>query len=53
LELYHAWQATAIPEVDQATRVMLQMVEPGNGSGGGCSSDYFLTSFSLSDALLT
>jgi len=37
----------------QATRVLLQMIEPWNGTARGCAADNFFTSFTLADALLT
>jgi len=47
LELYTSKQ------IDQATRVVLEMIEPWNGTGRGYTADNFFTSFTLADALLT
>jgi len=52
LELYTNKQGRT-PEVDQATRVVLQMIEPWNCTGRGCTADNLFTSFTLADALLT
>jgi len=52
LELYTGKQGRT-PEVDLATKVVLQMIEPWNGSGRGCTADYSFTPFTLADAQLT
>jgi hypothetical protein len=49
LELYAGRQGRS-PETDQATRVVLQMTSPFNGSGRGCTGDNFFTSRNLVDS---
>ena len=52
LELYTG-KIGCTAQVDQETRVVLQMMSPYNGSGHGCTGDNFFTSINLSDALLS
>ena len=52
LELYTGKQGR-MPEIDQATSVVLRMIEPWTGSSRGCTGDNFFTSLTLADARLT